>query len=202
MKKYLLNAFFISLIVSDPSFAGLIDVSKIVITPSTLNTSGWLQVSEVNAIETGTGNDLALSSVGAVATGSSDWPSSSANFAIDSSAPSPFPQIFHSNENDGTSFLNIVLASPSELDSITLFGRAGCCSNRDIYNIALFDSSGSLLFGANDLNATSSFHSVSIDLPNTANSVPEPAVVWLLASGLVGLIGMKKKLPTLSGKYA
>jgi len=203
MKQYISNAFCILLVItSNSSFAGLTDVSKIVITPSMSNTEGWLQVSEVIAVEADTGNDLALSSVGAIATGSSNFSSSDASFTIDGIGPSDHPQIFHSNEDDGTSFLNIVLASPSELDSITLFGRVDCCSNRDIYNIALFDSSGTLLFGANDLNATSSFHSVSIDLPNTVNSVPVPAAVWLMGSGLIGLIGVRKKSVKSSGKYA
>ncbi len=193
MKKHILNTLFLSLaLTAVPSFAGLINVSKITITPSTLNTEGWLQVSEVVAIETITGNDLALSSAGATATGSSNWPGSNANFAIDGNGPSPFPNIFHSNENNGSSFLDIVLATPSELDAILLFGRTDCCSSRDIYNISLFDSNGSLLFSKNDLDATSASHSVTINLPHTTN-IPSPTAIWLIGFGLIVLVRIQKK---------
>jgi len=136
-----------------------VGVSVIEITPSTLNSEGWLQVSEVVATETGTGNNLALSTAGATATGSSNWPDSSPNYSIDGVAPNSFPHIFHSNENI-TPFLRIKLAYPSQLDSIKLFGRTDCCSFRDIYNIRLYDSKGILLYSINDLDATASSHSV------------------------------------------
>jgi len=185
----------ISIFSTTNSIAGLIDVSKIVITPSSLNTQGWLQVSEVVALETGTGNDLALTSAGATASGSSNWPGSSPNNSINGIAPASFPNIFHSNENNGSSFLNIVLASASELDSITLFGRTDCCSFRDIYNLDIYNDADELLFSATDLNATGLTHSVFIELPDTAVSVPEPTSIALLGLGLIGLsIARKKKL--------
>ena len=195
MKKNLIFALAIGFlgITSNVSFAGLIDVSKIVITPSNLNTSGWLQVSEVIATATGTGNDLALLSVGATTAASSNWSGSSSNNAIDGVSPAAFPSIFHSNENNGTSFLNIFLASPSELDSIELFGRTDCCWARDIYDVDLFDVQGSLLYSASDLNATGGTHSVKIELPNTAVNVPEPSSIALLAMGLIGFGFARKK---------
>lgn len=93
--------------VSSVSSASIANVSKIEITASALNIEGWLQVSEVVATQTGTGLDVALASAGATANGSSDWPGSSPNYAIDGVQPAAFPQIFHSNENNHTSFLNI-----------------------------------------------------------------------------------------------
>jgi hypothetical protein len=36
----------------------------------------------------------------------------------------------------------------------------------------------------------------------TLTTVPTPAAIWLLGSGLIGLIGMRKKSAKLSGKYA
>lgn len=171
--------------------AGLMNVSKIVITPSDLNAQGWLQVSEVIATETTIGDDLALLSQGATATGSSNWVRSNAEFAIDGTAPASFPNMFHSNENDGSSFLNILLATPSELDSISLFGRTDCCSFRDVYDIALFNVSGEMIFQANDLDATGPEHMVSITLPNSA--VPAPASMMLMGLCLLGFASYRKK---------
>ncbi len=185
-------------VASNFASAGLIDAAKIVVTASSLNTSGWLQVSEVVATETGTGNDLALSSAGATAVGSSDWPTSSPDFAIDGIAPNAFPAIFHSYENDYTSFLEISLFAPAELDSITLFGRTDCCSARDIFNLEIFDLQGVSIFSQNDLVATGSSHSVFVDLPDTSasdpSSVPVPSTLVLLGLGLAAL-GFQRKKP-------
>lgn len=167
--------FFLILAMSHVCVAGLTGVSRIEITPSKQNKEGWLQVSEVVATETFTGNDLALSSAGANAFGSSNWPGSSPNFAIDGKAPDRFPNIFHSNENDRTSFLIIDLASPAELDSITLFGRTDCCRKRDHYNIRLFDAQGREIFSRDNLNATGrGKHRIDINLRNVINPFLSP----------------------------
>ncbi len=168
--------------------AAIINIFEIRITPSALNTEGWLQVSEVVATETGTGNDLALASAGATAVGSSDWPGSSPANAIDGIGPIGFPDIFHSNENDGSSFLSVKLASASSLDSVSIFGRTdACCSQRDYYDIALFDINGNQLFSATDLDGTNG--SVTSNL----NAVPLPAAVWLLGSGFLSLMVMGRR---------
>jgi hypothetical protein len=56
------RAFIITLLIliSSTAYAGLSGVKIIVISPSQLNKSGWLQVSEIIASQTGTGKDLAL----------------------------------------------------------------------------------------------------------------------------------------------
>jgi len=179
------------LFASNFSLAGLIGVSEIRITPSALNTSGWLQISEVIAGETGTGNDLALASAGATATGSSDWPTSSPTFAIDGIGPSPFPSIFHSNENNGSSYLSIVLGTPSELDFILIFGRTDCCSRRDFYDLELLDITGNSLYTAFDLDASGDKHATGVRLPDT--SVPTPSSLALLALGLIGFAANRKR---------
>ncbi len=180
-------------VASNFASAGLIDAAKIVVTASSLNTQGWLQVSEVVAIETGTGNDLALSSAGATAAGSSNWPTSSPDFAIDGIAPNAFPAIFHSYENNYTSFLEITLAAPAELDAIGLFGRTDCCSFRDIFNLEVFDIQGVSIFSQNDLDAAGTSHSVFVALPDTASSVPVPSTLLLLGLGLAALGYQRKK---------
>ncbi len=170
-----------------------INVSEIRITPSTLNVDGWLQVTEVVAIETGTGNDLALTSAGATATGSSNFPiGTSPDFAIDGIQASPFPEMFHSNENDLSSFLSITLAAPSTLDSVTIIHRTNdCCFHRDFYNLSLFDSNGSLLYSENDLDGTNG--RITTNLNANAAAVPIPAAIWLFGTAILGLIGMKRR---------
>ena len=45
------------------------------------------------------------------------------------------------------------------------------------------------------------FDNVTLE-QTTVSAVPAPTAVWLLGSGLIGLIGMKKKPSKLSEKYA
>ena len=109
---------------SNEKVAPIYNVSKIRITPSVLNTNGYLQASEVMAISADTGLDLALTSGGATTVGSSNYGHSSGVSAIDGVAPSGFPNIFHSDSNDGSPFLEISLAVPSTLDDIIIYGRS------------------------------------------------------------------------------
>lgn len=184
MRYPFLNILFISLLgMTSNVHAGLIGVSEILITPSN-NT--WLQVSEVVATQTGTGNDLALLSASATATGSSIYsPTSDPSKAIDGVGPVDYPNIFHSGEGDGTSWLRIVLGSISELDSIDIMGRAGCCTERDIYDIELFDVQGASIFSARNVSAFNNDHTASILLPDTR--IPTPAPLVLISLGIVGV---------------
>ncbi len=163
------------------SVAGVQNVSKIVIRPSTLTpiSQRYLQVSEVVATENGTGKDLALSSAGATAIGESTWPGSSAQYAIDGIKPAGFPNIYHPASGHTSSRLTILLNSPSDLASLTVFGRTDCCSYRDRYNIELYDAENNILFSQNNLDARDSSHATSINLPDilfTSNT--DPVANW------------------------
>jgi hypothetical protein len=142
---------------------GLPNVSSIKITSSVGDN---LQVSEVIAKETGTGDDLALRSKGATATGSTLYQGSpdSPDYAIDGIGPSAYPNIFHSATKSSCESLLVKLASPSSIDTLTIYGRTDQCSERDVYNVELLDILGNTLFSAQNNNANNVDHIVTITL--------------------------------------
>ena len=173
--------------------AGLIDVKEIKIFSANPNSAdAWLQISEVVAEETG-GGDVALSAVGALASGSAyvPAPGSSPNFAIDGIAPRRFPNIFHAATSAPTEMLTVTLASPTELDSIEIFGRADRFGlRRDIYRVEFFDMNGGLLHTELGLDARNANFVASAVLPDTslpAVGVAEPITLSTLALALAGL---------------
>lgn len=164
--------------------AGLIGVTDIRITSAKPT---WIQVTEVTALKT-IGGDAASALGGAIATSSGFGFGGSPNKAIDdlNAGGTHRAGEFHSDTANFGEFLNIALLGATELDSVTIFGRSGCCSGRDIYNIELLDGNGSVLFQASGLDARVS-HQVTVALPNTvATSVPEPGTFALIGLILAG----------------
>lgn len=168
--------------------AGLIQVKSVTITNAV---NDFLQVSEFQAYETGTGNNVALLSTGASATTTTgQWDGNSGpGKAIDGQySDLSFPNMFHNSEYTyGNGNLTITFAGVKELDSINIYGRSDCCSFRDKYNLSFFDVDGKLLYTAMNVDASSDTHMASVQLPNT--DVPEPGSLALLGLGLMGLAG-------------
>ena len=169
-----LITFIVLIGISNVSGAGLVGVKTIAITST--NTD-YLQVAEVVATQTGTLQDVALAANGATASTLSSFSgvygvSNAASNAIDGSFNGDLyypPGIFHSGTTTGA-FLNITLASASELNSIQIYGRADCCSYRDIYNVSFLDAKGAVLYTANNQNATTGSVLINIAFP-TVNTV-------------------------------
>jgi hypothetical protein len=163
--------------------AGLVGVTDIRVT-SALPT--YLQISEVSALKTGTGVDLAEASAGAVATtGNLILGTSGPENAIDGIGPSAYPNLFHSLTDGAGEYLNIALANPSELDSLTIFGRSDCCDWRDVFDVTLLGAGGAVLASFSDLDASGPNHFVTVKLPDTSTGVPDglgaPAAFMTLA---------------------
>lgn len=147
-------------------------VKTIIIEPSKNNKSNrgrWLQISEVVATETGSQKDLAHIANNAITESSSTYSKQShSNNAISGVGPDRYPNIFHSGSGDKAPNLKIILNQPSELDSITIFGRADSNSRRDIYDITLRDEHGKVILKQVGLNATSSSHAVKVDFTDSS----------------------------------
>lgn len=169
--------------------AGLMGVKTITVS-NAINT--WLQVGEVVARNTAN-NDVALSSLGAVASAPDAWSALSlpAN-AIDGNTAGNYGlgQIFHEGNPRTGDTLTIVLASVEELISIEIFGRTDCCVNRDIYNVSFFDEQQQELFSTRI--ASSSFNESIIQLPSTEVSAPASLALMMIGLSALGLFRRQK----------
>ena len=188
MKKIVLAFGLLFIITASNTYAALMDVSSIKI-QNAIPT--WLQVTEVIAVESVTGNDLALVSAGATATASSSYAGTDPSMAIDglNAGGSHWATAgeHHSGGTAGSEYLLISLAAPSVLDELTIFGRSDCCSDRDIYNLFIYDAADNLLFSAFNLDATGSSHSVSVSF------VPEPSIIALMGLGIAGMAYSRRR---------
>ncbi len=83
---------------------------------------------------------------------------------------------------------------------------ASFAEQKDLGMLKLFDSSASitsyagslnLSFYAGPFNDAGGFDSSQVlsgNVPNSPSPVPIPAAVWLLGSGLIGLVGMRRRI--------
>lgn len=193
-----------------------------------LITSGWtseavdgyadpyIQIAEVIATQTGTGNDVALASAGATASAFESYSycagTCDAGRAIDGVFPSAYPDIYHSESVVGHpgQYLQIDLAGSFDLSSLTIYGRshsdywdgANDYSFRDTYNVQIFDADGGLLY-TGVLDGTQA-HGSATTVVFDVESTPLPAALPLFVSGLgaLGLLGWgrKKKVVALAAR--
>jgi hypothetical protein len=183
----LAGVFAMAAAVSGAASANVIGVKSIVITQNAAAYSQpYLQVAEVVATQAGTGIDVALASLGATAVGSSSYPgTSAASYAIDGNTNGEYPNIFHSagGIND---MLTITFSSAFDLSGLTVFGRTGCCSNRDIYDVRFYGATNNLLYTQVGASAFNGAHAAVVD-------VPEPGSLALIAGGLLAAGALRRR---------
>lgn len=165
-----------------------------------LNT--WLQVAEVKAFNA-SGTNVAAAINGGTAIGAlpGTWnfastPAGAINGVIDSTfnfSPAPGDlTMYHPSTEGGANALIITFASLSDITSIDIFGRADCCSNRDIFGYRLFDGTGAVV-ASGRLDASNPDHFASVSFAATP-AVPEPATwaMMIIGMGMVGF-AMRKR---------
>ncbi len=122
----------------------VVGATKIVVT-SAIPT--WIQVAELQAFDLGN-VDVALASNGATASASSVYLNGPAvpAYAIDGVTIADYPNIFHSGSPNAGEYLEVDFAAPATLSGIKIFGRAGCCQDRDLFNVSVYNAENVVLY--------------------------------------------------------
>ena len=171
------------------SAAGAVTVIGATTIHITNTVPNYIQIAEVVASQFGTGIDKALTTQGGTATALNSYAPGFSDpiKAIDGITGGNYysDTIYHSLGTP-SDFLDITLAAPTTLSSLTLYGRTDCCSSRDLFTVSISNAAGTVLYSGN-LDATGVTHSatVAFDAPS---AVPEPASWAMLIAGF-GLVG-------------
>ena len=145
----------------------------------------WLQVAELRVFDFAAIN-VAL---GGTAVGSSIYDATSTpGKAIDGNNGGNYytDTIFHSGSPGGGEFLEVSFAATT-LSSLSINGRSDCCSERDLYNVEIFNAAGTLLYSG-QLDARFGDHYAGVNFDAPTGGVPEPASWAMLIAGF-GLTG-------------
>ncbi len=155
---------------SSGAVAAVSAVKTIEISNSSAASQNILQLAEIVARRDGSNIDVAQTAMGATAVATTTYGNNLNRYgplkSIDGSA-SPgsdsSQNYFHSGVG-GTQRLTITLANPESLSSISLVGRADCCSTRDVYDLTLRDENGQVLASYAALDANTGSHTATVEL--------------------------------------
>ncbi|MFH6972330.1 Ig-like domain-containing protein [Flavobacterium petrolei] len=136
-----------------PTLSGGITSVRYIKLTQKYNVDAWQQVAEIQAFEVFTGTNVALSSLGSVATGSSVWQNSAGPNYIPSNINNGVISgntFWHSASSNINEWVQIDLQSGKNLDKIRIYNRTDCCSQRgQNMLLELFDGSNKLLYSKN-----------------------------------------------------
>ena len=175
-------------IAAQPAAAvSVVGATRVVVTSAVAT---YIQVSELQAFAYGTGTNVALASNGATASAASVYSGQSTpGNAIDGVTFVDYPNIYHSAGTGSNEFLQIDFAAPATLSSLAIFGRNGCCEDRDDFTVTIYNGVGTSLFTGN-VDARSGSGSVTFDAP--VAGVPEVGTWTMMIAGF-GLIGVARR---------
>ena len=188
MKRILMTTAVAAAALSTNAHAAFADVKSVVVKNSL---STWLQVSEVVALSGGVDQALAAT---ATATGTGNFTSTSTpDKTIDGVAPAAFPEIYHADGPGVDEMLTITFNSPVTLQSLFVFGRTVSSSERDVYDVFLYNAAGALIasFFDNDGTPNTDHRAVIFENPEV-DPVPVPAAGLLFAGGALAMAARRK----------
>ena len=141
----------------------------------------WVQVSELQLFAGAV--NVAAAANGGTAAGTGNWPGTVPGNAIDGNTGTAFPNMWHSDGTGPGEKLTVTLSGAFDVTTISIFGRSDCCSNRDLFNYALFNGTTLVASGQLDARNARNFATASL-----STAVPEPATWAMMVLG-VGAIG-------------
>ena len=172
-----------------PAHATAFGIKAVVIQVATTN---WLQVAEVQALNT-IGTNVAATTNGGSGqySGTGYLVRSGAGNTINGTIGGNYfsgtasQWIFHSDSTSTSEFLKITFASAQNLQSLSVYGRTDCCATRDVYKITLLDASNGVVATFNNQSANNAAPRAALTFssPYGIPPIPEPATWMTLMAG-------------------
>ena len=139
---------------------------------SAAGSSNIIQLAEVIATRASDNVDVATAAQGATATVVSTYSNLTSRFGVqkaidgDTTAGSDQRQNYYHSTTSAGQLVTITLANAEKLSSVSLIGRADCCSGRDVYDVTLRDESGNVILNNTAASANNSEHRATVALDN------------------------------------